>query len=369
MSTVETRHTGGGLLPHRELVIGLGLFSAICAMGGGIQLIVAREGNQFAPLELIEHTPFRTFLVPGFLLGGVVGGASLACAALAWRRSRAAIDATIVAGGALTVWIVAEAAMFRSIHGLHLLFGALGLSILSLGMSAAWRSGLLRHRWVGRVALAEAIGFLAPMLAGVLSSKANLREVPQGAVVVVAGFVEGLALGAGQAWAWPLPVRRFRYAMLSALGAGIVWAGVMSLRQLVGREGVAPPVAVAASACAALAGLAAIGSAQWIELRHHTPRASRWIAWTALAWAIALPLSFVPAPFVDESTPIASHVVLWGCAGLLMAYVMALITWQGVLRLSQAGEEHSSRSSVPPASRAVAPCTRCSSAAVTASGP
>jgi hypothetical protein len=139
-------------------------------------------------LKLLQHTPFQTFLVPGLLLGGVVGGASLACAALAWRRSRAAIDATIAAGGALNVWILAEAAMFRAIHGLHLVFGPLGLAILSLGVCAALRSGLVRHRWVGRVTLAEATGFVVPMLAGVLSTKASLRALPQGAVVVVAGF-------------------------------------------------------------------------------------------------------------------------------------------------------------------------------------
>jgi hypothetical protein len=68
-----------------------------------------------------------------------------------------------------------------------------------------------------------------------------------------------------------------------------------------------------------------------LELLEHTPFAG---SWTALAWAAALPFSFAPAPFVDESTPVSSHLLLWGSGGLLMAYVMALITWRGVLRVS-----------------------------------
>ncbi len=99
----------------------------------------------------------------------------------------------------------------------------------------------------------------------------------------------------------------------------------------------AVPVAVVAVAIAATAlfGLTAIGAGQWLELRRHTRMAHRWILWTALAWILALPLSFAPTPFVDEATPLASSFVLWGCAGLLMAHVMALVTWQGVRRLQR----------------------------------
>jgi hypothetical protein len=324
-----------GAMPHRRLVIGLGLFSAISAIGGGAELILWPRGNQFVPIELIRQTPFETFLIPGLLLTGIVGGASLASSVLAWRRSRAAIDATIVAGGALTVWIVAEAAMLRAVHWLHVLYGTLGVLILWLGVVAAWRSRLPRHRWVIAVTLAETIGFMAPALTGILASKVGLGEVPLAGLVVAAGALEGLALGAGQAWAFPLPVRRGRYALVTAFGACIVWAVVMSMLLLAGRgAGVSLAIMAPLILGAAIVGLAAIGSAQWIELRHYTPLAHRWIAWTALAWAVALPLSFTPGPFVDESSPIASHVALWGSAGVLMAYVMALMTWQGVSRLA-----------------------------------
>lgn len=128
-------------------------------------------------------------------------------------------------------------------------------------------------------------------------------------------------------------MRRGRYALLTALGAGLVWASVMSVSLLARGTAMPPAVVAAVGVSAGSLGLAAIGSAQWLELRLHTERARRWIAWTALAWTVALPFSFAPGPFVDEKTPLLSHFVLWGCGGLLMAYAMALVTWQGVRRL------------------------------------
>lgn len=317
-----------GMRPRRIFVV-LALFAASSALGGAAQLIAGRSGSALAPRALLAHTPFDSFLVPGLLLGGIVGGASAIAAVLAWRRSRAAIDAAIVAGGALTVWIAAEVAMLREASWLHAVYGALGLAMLGLAVRAAWRTRLPRHRWVIAVTAAEAAGYLAPALAGILSARAG---EPSAIAIVAAGLVEGLALGAGQAWALPFRVRRRRYALLTSLGAGAVWAGVMAMMRI---GGALPPAlaAIIGAAAGALA-LAAIGAAQWLELRRHAARAWRWIAWTALAWAIALPLSFAPSPFVDESTPLAAHVALWGAGGLLMAYAMALVTWRGVRQLA-----------------------------------
>jgi hypothetical protein len=223
--------------------------------------------------------------------------------------------------------------------------------MLALGVYAGWRSGLPRHRWLIIVTAAEAVGFLVPACAGILSAKAGLRGLSQTALVVAAGLCEGASLGAGQALAFPFRVRRGRYALLTALAAGLVWLCVMVTSVAFQGGGVGVfrggplALAIAVVGAIALAGVAlvAIGGAQWIELRHHAPRASRWIAWTALAWALALPFSFLPGPFVDESTPIPSHVVLWACGGMLMAYVMANVTWQGLRHLARADAPRSPR--------------------------
>lgn len=330
-------------VPCRRLVVALSLFSGLSAIAGGTGLLSWSRGSEFYPLELLRYTPFRTFVVPGVILAGLIGGTSLACCVLAWRRARAAIDATIIAGAALTIWIAAESAMFRQVVWLTFLYGGLGVAMLAFGVLAGWRSGLPRHRWMIVVTAAEAVGFLVPACAGILSARAGLRGLSQAALVVAAGLFEGAALGAGQAFAFPFRVRRGRYALLTSLAAGLVWLCVMVPSVALRGGGVSVfrggPLAVAivvmggiVLACVALG---AIGGAQWIELRHHAPRANRWIAWTALAWALALPFSFTPGPFVDESTPVASHVVLWACGGMLMAYVMASVTWQGLRRLAR----------------------------------
>ena len=325
MSTPAT--TAPADMPARRLVAGLAGFVAVSALGGGVELFVWPRGNAYQAIEMLRFTPFQTFVVPGLLLFFVVGGANLACALLAWRRSRGAVDATLVAGGALTVWILAEGAMMRMVHWLHVVYGALGLALLALGVWSALRSDRPRHRWVAAVTAAEALGFAVPAVAGVASSRAGLGHAQQGLVLVAAGLVEGLLLGVGQAWALPFAVHRARYALLTAAGAAVAWASILSARALAGW------IAGPALAAAGLVALLALGSAQWIELRRRTPGAERWIAWTAIAWTVALPMSFAPAPFVDESTPLAVHLVLWPCAGVVMAYTMAIVTWQGVRSL------------------------------------
>ncbi len=57
------------------------------------------------------------------------------------------------------------------------------------------------------------------------------------------------------------------------------------------------------------------------------------IVWTALARIAALPLGLLPGPLVTTETPFAAQTILWGCTSVLIAYVMALITWQGAKRL------------------------------------
>jgi hypothetical protein len=315
-------------------VVAISGFTALSALAGAAELLLWPHGNRYLPLALLAHTPFSSFLVPGLLLAVVVGGTSLACALLAWRRAHGAVDTTLLAGGALTVWIAAEAAMLRGVHPLHALYGGLGLALLALGVRAGWGSPTPRHRWVIAVTLAEAIGFLAPSCAGILSAHYGLAETQQAALVVAAGFFEGLALGTGQAWAMPIAVRRVRYALYTALGAALVWAAVMSTTLLFGGSGAPSPLWIATAVAAGVLGLAAMGGVQWLELRHHTGAARRWIAWTALAWTVALPWSFAAGPFVDETTPLPSHFVLWGCGGLLMAYTMALVTWRGARGLA-----------------------------------
>ncbi len=324
---------GSARHPSRPLIVGLAAFAGLSAIAGGSELLVWRHGNSYLSPALLEHTPFESFLVPGLLLTLVVGGTSLGSAWATFRRAPAAADLAILAGGTLSVWIVAEVGMMRAFHWLHALYGTTGVALLWLGVRAAWRTGSERERWVIAVTLAETLGFLAPASAGVFAAKTGLDELARTSLLVGAGTLEGLLLGAGQAWAFPVRVRRLRYALLTALGAALVWIAILALVRLVHHDTLSAGVAVAARVVTGAFALFALGAAQWIELRVHAGRAWRWIAWTALAWVVALPLSFTAGPFVDETTPAGAALLLWGSSGLLMALAMALVTWQGVRRL------------------------------------
>jgi hypothetical protein len=150
--------------------------------------------------------------------------------------------------------------------------------------------------------------------------------------LLLAGCVEGAILGYGQAKASPLPLAKMRFVLLTSLGAGLAWASAFSAMNLISSP--LPPVLVVPLALGfSTLGVAIIGMAQWFEIRRHSSWAHHWISWSALAWLLALPVSLAPSPFVDPSTPLWVHLVLWPVAGVLMAHVMALVTWQGVRRI------------------------------------
>ena len=123
----------------RRTVVGLHLFNAVSAVGGGIALIAGGLG---VPTDLLRHTPFESFVVPGMFLAVVIGGTALlgAIAVLAhWRRA----PATSAAAGAVMVgWIAGETVLvegFSWLQGLYLLTGAV-IVVASIRLAQADQS-------------------------------------------------------------------------------------------------------------------------------------------------------------------------------------------------------------------------------------
>jgi hypothetical protein len=200
----------------------ISVFVGLSAVGGAIELLVWSDGNFYLPPTLLDGTPFRTFLIPGLLLGSLVGGASIVSAWATARIYAWRVDATLLAGGTLIAWIAIEWALVSSFSWLQIWYGVLGVVLLALGIL---QSENLRQRWVVRVTLAESIGYLAPTLAGVFSVRWSTDQRPPAWVLIAAGCLEGLCLGYGQASALPWKVSRWRYSMLTGIAAGGVTAG------------------------------------------------------------------------------------------------------------------------------------------------
>ncbi len=113
-----------------ELLVGIG------AVAGGASLALAPDGSILhMPLDMLNGTPFRTYLIPGLLLGLVVGGSNILAAVLTLLRKRHARPAGILAGSVLVVWILTQLALVGYQHPLQPIYLAAGVVIVA----SSWR--------------------------------------------------------------------------------------------------------------------------------------------------------------------------------------------------------------------------------------
>lgn len=124
----------------RIVLLALDLVVGLSAVVGGLMFITAPDGASMGVShELLAHSPFSTYLVPGVLLAFVVGGSALLAAAAHLRRAASAPMLSAFAGAVLSVWIVAEVAQVRVFHFLQPTLLAVGLAQLALGLTAPLR--------------------------------------------------------------------------------------------------------------------------------------------------------------------------------------------------------------------------------------
>ena len=121
------------------LFIWLGVLQAFIGIGavvGGLVLVFDPSGENLGlPLELLEKTPFATFLIPGVVLFAVNGLCSLVAAIASFLQHRYTGRAAIALGAFLIAWIVAQVYWFAGFHWLHWLYLGLGIVELALGWS------------------------------------------------------------------------------------------------------------------------------------------------------------------------------------------------------------------------------------------
>lgn len=79
------------------------------------------------PLDLLQGSPFSTYLIPGLLLLLVVGGLHLTASVLLLKRHRMAPFAASTAGYSILVWIFVQM-MFVPFSVLQAIYFAAGLA-------------------------------------------------------------------------------------------------------------------------------------------------------------------------------------------------------------------------------------------------
>ena len=191
--------------------------------------------------------------------------------------------------------------------------------------------------WVARCAAAEAIGMTAAAAAArytdhVLIDRTTLTILLAGTCILLAGLVEGTALGIAQAGALRrllpgLPV--VRYVMVTLAMAGVGWAAgsVPSLTADPSSSSSAPawPLMLLLGGLmgATMGGL--LGVAQSLVLRKHTIHAWRWVGANLAAWTPAMAILMVGASLPSRHWSLAV-VLVWALAtGALAGATLGLI--------------------------------------------
>lgn len=127
----------------RALLIGMTGAVAVTAFGGGVALILGAIVPSLAtilspPVSFLAGSPFSSFLVPGIVLGAVVGGTHLAAAVLLLRRTPRRYLVTVVAAYAVLIWIFVQMIFipFSFLQAAYFAagLGELGLVLLALGV-------------------------------------------------------------------------------------------------------------------------------------------------------------------------------------------------------------------------------------------
>lgn len=111
----------------------LAVFGALSAFYGCV-LALAFDGAG-VPLEHLAQSPFTSYVVPGLILGVVVGGTQLAAALALLLKRRVALLLSAVAGFGMVIWIFVELAIIRLYSWLQAAYFTLG--VLEVGLVLA----------------------------------------------------------------------------------------------------------------------------------------------------------------------------------------------------------------------------------------
>jgi len=119
----------------------------LSALYGGLALLRAPADDPLGmPTEWLDGTPFRDYFLPGLALFGFFGvGSFVVLLGIRRRRPWAGI-AAVGLGLGQVVWIVVQAALLRSVHPLHLVYGGLGAAMAVLASRPSVQSYLSVER-------------------------------------------------------------------------------------------------------------------------------------------------------------------------------------------------------------------------------
>jgi hypothetical protein len=113
------------------------LFNGSAAIYGGLMLVLYPDGSALhLSLDLLEHSIFNNYLIPGLALLLLNGLFSLYVIILILLNSKRLWYFVALQGLILLVWLVIQIFMIRLIYPLHLVMFGVGLGLMSVGLFA-----------------------------------------------------------------------------------------------------------------------------------------------------------------------------------------------------------------------------------------
>ena len=112
----------------RAILITILILIGLTNIWGGYGLITTNGIGM--PVAWLAHSPFPSFIIPGVILIGIVGGTNFLAAYLLWNKHAFAYEAAASAGFGLQIWIFVQMYIIRQSHPLQAIYFALGTIIL-----------------------------------------------------------------------------------------------------------------------------------------------------------------------------------------------------------------------------------------------
>lgn len=119
------------------------IFNGVGAIFGGGNLISHPDGSRLSwTVDMLKHTPFNDFLIPGIILlaaNGIFSFVVLGMMIFGLKRYSTFI---MLQGFILSGWILIQVIMLQQILSLHLIMGGAGLLLIVCG----WRLPVIERK-------------------------------------------------------------------------------------------------------------------------------------------------------------------------------------------------------------------------------
>ena len=110
------------------------LFNSFGALYGGLNLILHPDGSSMhmSP-DLLEHSPFQNYLIPGVILFVMNGLFSIFISVAILLRFKSTSWLVLAQGVILVGWIFIQILLIQVIIPLHWIMGSVGIALILLG--------------------------------------------------------------------------------------------------------------------------------------------------------------------------------------------------------------------------------------------